>query len=277
VSFSGIDGAGKSTQIRSLCNFLTAAGFRVRLLVFWEDVATLARLREFISHAAFKGDRGIGSPAKPLNRRDKNVRSWYMTAFRFLLYFLDAVWLTLLVAKIRGDAEVAIFDRYIYDELANLELNNSMTRAYVRLLLRFVPTPDIAYLLDADPVRARERKPEYPLEFLKSNRASYLALNELTGAMTVIGPLSRSEVEQAVLRETLKKLPPALHASPSRPFSGTLANNEPVRPSDSGNSVCRLPSHTACTGRMTMSTHTDPGRALPKPNYPGASDVVHRH
>jgi thymidylate kinase len=210
VSFSGIDGAGKSTQIRKLCTFLTAAGFRVRLLAFWEDVATLARLREFIGHAAFGGDRGVGSPAKPVNRRDKNVRSWYMTPARFLLYFLDAVWLRLLVAKTRREeAEVAIFDRYLYDELANLELNNPITQAYVRLLLKFVPRPDIAYLLDADPIRARERKPEYPLEFLHSNRASYLALNQLTGTMTVIGSLSRSEVEQTVLREALKKLSPA--------------------------------------------------------------------
>src|SRR4029077_9890265 len=91
VGFSGIDGAGKSTQIRKLCTFLTAAGFRVRLLAFWEDVATLACLREFIGHAAVGGDRGGRSRAQPVNRRDKNVRSWYMPPARFLLYFLDAV------------------------------------------------------------------------------------------------------------------------------------------------------------------------------------------
>src|SRR4029077_3421662 len=87
VGFSGIDGAGKSTQIRKLCTFLTAAGFRVRLLAFWEDVSSVARLRESIGHAAVGGRRGGGSPAKPVKRRDKNVRSWYMTPARFLLYF----------------------------------------------------------------------------------------------------------------------------------------------------------------------------------------------
>ena len=75
VSFSGIDGAGKSTQIDALCRSLRARGFQCVLYTFWDDIVAFSKLRERISLRAFKGDEGIGSPAKPIVRRDKNVSS----------------------------------------------------------------------------------------------------------------------------------------------------------------------------------------------------------
>lgn len=202
VSFSGIDGAGKSTQIETLQTRLNEVGVSVLLVTFWNDVARLTHIREVAGHTLFKGDKGVGTPTRPVNRRDKNVQSWQMTVVRFCLYFVDAISLRIVVAKTRSaDADVVIFDRYLYDELANLSLHNRLARAYVRLLLMFVPQPDISYLLDADPVLARARKPEYPLEFLFDSRASYLALSELVGGMTIIAPQPVQDVERQVLRE----------------------------------------------------------------------------
>ena len=201
VSFSGVDGAGKSTQIENLRTRLNEAGFRVLLITFWNDVARLKRIREVTGHTLFKGEKGVGTPEKPVNRRDKNVQSWYMTPVRFCLYFLDAIWLTVVVGKSHGSgADVVIFDRYVYDELANLSLRNRVARAYVQVLLKLVPQPDISYLLDTDPNEARARKPEYPLEFLHSSRASYLALSQLVGGMTVIASQPVHDTERQVLR-----------------------------------------------------------------------------
>jgi thymidylate kinase len=200
VSFSGIDGAGKSTQIQALCAEMRKEGRRVRVIRFWDDIAKLTNLREATGHKIFKGDKGIGSPSAPINRRDKNVRSWPMTMVRLFIYFIDALSVRSEVKKaLSSEDDLIIFDRYIYDELANLTLRNPVIRAYVRLIARFVPKPQIAYLLDADPVKARERKPEYPLEFLYTNRQSYLALTELVGGMTVIAPMPAHQVERAVL------------------------------------------------------------------------------
>jgi thymidylate kinase len=209
VSFSGIDGAGKSTQIEILRDRLKQAGFQVSLLAFWDDVAMLTRVRQFSGHTLFKGEKGVGAPDKPVNRQDKNVRSWYMTAVRFALYFLDALSLCFVVAKQRrSNADVIIFDRYLHDELANLALNNGLSRIYAGLLLTMTPHPDVAFFLNADPAQARERKPEYPLDFLHQNRAAYLTLSTMGGGMTVIPHLPVAEVADRILEETFKKLSP---------------------------------------------------------------------
>jgi len=207
VSFSGIDGSGKSTQIEALCLRLKERGLRVLLVRFWDDVAMLTRIRERTGHTIFKGDKGVGSPLRPISRRDKNVRSPYMTCVRLFLYFIDALSVRVAVDKASSSgAEVVIFDRYAYDELVNLTLSNPVIRAYVRTIMRIVPRPDISYLLEADPAKARARKPEYPLEFLHSNQQSYLTLSDIVGGMTVIAPMEIEDVKRAVFMHTQKKM-----------------------------------------------------------------------
>jgi thymidylate kinase len=205
ISFSGIDGAGKSTQIEKLCAHLRDSGLSFQLISFWESAARFTGLRENAGRAVFGGDRGVGTPAAPINRRDKNVRSWMMTCVRLLLYFADAVSLRLLIGRARASGvDALIFDRYIYDELANLPLQNPLVRIYSRAIAALTPKPDVRFLLDADPARARARKPEYPLEFLHINRRSYFMLGELIGGFTIIAPAPIREVEKEILECALK-------------------------------------------------------------------------
>jgi len=214
VSFSGIDGAGKSTQIEALRNRLEAAGLSVRTLTFWDDVACFKGMREHAGHTLFGGDKGVGTPEKPINRRDKNVSSRVMTLIRWGMYFADAVSLRFAVRRALASADFLICDRYTWDELANLKLHWWLTRMYVRFIARIVPRPDVSFVLDADPILARARKPEYPLDFLYRSRESYLTLSGLVGRITVVAPGPVGEVEAAILSHIDCRKPPGSQPNP---------------------------------------------------------------
>lgn len=205
VSFSGIDGAGKTTQIGNLRELVERLGLRYQMLTLWDDAVVGCRYREGFVHRVYGSEKGIGEPDKPVNRQDKNVRRWYLTIARHLLYLADAIHLRLVVNHaMRSGADVIIVDRYIYDELANLPLERGLSRAFIRFVSLIVPRPNVAYLLDADPEAAHARKPEYPVDFMHKCRRAYFKLSRLLKTMTIIPPLSlpdaRREIEQAFMR-----------------------------------------------------------------------------
>lgn len=199
ISFSGMDGAGKSTQISNLRAYAEDLGLHVTQLAFWDDVVVLKPYRESFVQKVFKSEPGIGSPEKSVERRDKNVRGWHMNVVRHGLYLLDAAHLRGVAGRARSSgADLVIMDRFIYDELANLPLENPVTRAYIRAVTKMVPQPDVSFVLDADPVAARARKPEYPVDFLQKCRASYLQLAELLGNITVVPALGLADARHFI-------------------------------------------------------------------------------
>jgi thymidylate kinase len=233
ISFSGIDGAGKSTQIANLCAFLSAAGLRVQVVTFWDDVVVLRSLRESAGHRVFRGDRGVGSPEAPIRRRDKNVRSPLMTFLRLGLYWLDAVSFARSVARARSSgAGVVIFDRCLYDELANLDLRFRFTRAFVRFVMRIAPRLDLSFVLDADPDQAQRRKPEYPLDFVRGNRIAYLRLSEFLGGLIVIPPLPLQTAKNAVVRQVLSAFFPRTLQTLGREYSAPADAFSPQKQMD---------------------------------------------
>ena len=100
ITFSGIDGAGKTTQIEYLSSFLKNQRLRVLRLSFWDDVAVWSKMRAGV------GDRTVdpghadrmGEPSfSP--RNNKHIRKWYLNAARAGFYMLDVARLHRLLAR----------------------------------------------------------------------------------------------------------------------------------------------------------------------------------
>lgn len=200
ISFSGLDGSGKSTQIDNLMAHLHKLGMKTVRLAFWDDVVVGTKYREGFVHKVYGSEQGVGEPGKPVNRKDKNVRKWYLSLARHGLYLLDAIHLCEVVARARrGDPDVVIVDRYIYDQLANLPLDHVASRWFARAVHAFVPRPDVAYVLDADVEAARARKPEYPVEFMHKSRAAYMKLAEILRTLTVVPALALDDAKATVV------------------------------------------------------------------------------
>jgi thymidylate kinase len=204
ISFSGIDGAGKSTQIEKLRSYLLDAGVTVRELTFWDDVVMFPRLRSGFSRMVLQSDGSVGTPDRPANRNDKNAQSWPLLLGRAALYIFDVMNLRRIVAKkLSQDGGVVIFDRYIYDQLAAMPMDSWLARSYAKALLKLSPRPDLSYVLDAVPEEARARKPEYPVDFMHRQRRSYMQLRQIAG-LQIIPAGGPEEVHAAILERFQK-------------------------------------------------------------------------
>ncbi len=196
ISFSGIDGAGKSTQIDYLKTYLEEQGLRVLLLTFWDNVAVFSRIRGGV------GQRTAPAPAAEgafLPRNNKHIRKWYLSTARAGFYILDVVQLHRLLADPHVESyDVVIFDRYVYDQIANIYSKSALARLYSKLLLKQTPAPDLAFIIDADPDAAFARKPEYPLDFVHKNQQDFLNLRELVPQMIVVSPGSPEEMREKI-------------------------------------------------------------------------------
>ena len=198
ITFSGIDGSGKSTQIEKLREYLGVEGIPVRQLAFWDQVAVFRRARSGFSRHVLQSDGSVGSPERPAARRDKNLQSWPLFVGRTALHLIDVINLRRVVKRERAQEGVIIFDRYIYDQLAALPIERWWARMFARLLLQIAPKADLSFVLDAIPEEARARKPEYPLEFMRKYRSSYLELQALAG-LELIAAGDPQDVHSAVV------------------------------------------------------------------------------
>src|SRR5208337_4792940 len=139
------------------------------------------------------------SESSLIPKNSKHVRKWYLTAARSGFYMLDVARLCRLLASqpIRN-SDVVIFDRYIYDQIANVYSRFFVARTYIKALLKLTPAPDLAFILDASPDAAFARKPEYPLEFMYRNRRNFLRLRELAPQLIVISAASAEDVTREI-------------------------------------------------------------------------------
>ena len=200
ITFSGIDGAGKTTQIGHLTESLQKQGLRVLRLSFWDDVAVCSTLRAEAGDRAVDCAHANGTAPPPFAaKNNKHIRKWYLTAARSGLYILDVVRLRRLLASQQArNFDVVIFDRYIYDQVANVDSQSFPALAYCKALLKRAPAPDLALVLDASPSAAFARKPEYPLEFMIKNRQSFLRLRELVPQLIVVSAAKEEEVRSEI-------------------------------------------------------------------------------
>jgi dTMP kinase len=157
IAFEGLDQSGKQTQAEMLRDRLTAAGRRVRLLSFPDYATAIGQEIRLALH----GSRDYGPDVMQL------------------LYIANRYEWKARIVQERERGTILVCDRYMASSVAYGEAHG-LDGEWLQQIQRFLPQPDITFLLDIAPeVSARRKtadrdKYERDLALLARVRASYL-------------------------------------------------------------------------------------------------------
>lgn len=191
ITFSGLDGAGKSTLIQWLVSRLQRDGVRVTTLHINTAVGLYAYarfLRDGVralfarrngtdgAHRVSPSGGYVAAPApgpgvRGMLRRIRRAIIW-SKRLRQVIYLIDLLlfaFYRLYIEKLRR--RVLIMDRYFYDSLVDVADDRNWKS--IRLLERLTPVPDLAILLDVPPEQANRRKQEQPFSYLERRWRAY--------------------------------------------------------------------------------------------------------
>jgi len=174
VTFSGLDGSGKSTQIAMLVTWLRDNAIDYRI-VETHRLTLYSMLGRFIKARWPSAGRSLVQEHYDLHRKSRRRR--FVGYLRGVFFWIDiitfSVWVKLILDR-RG--RIVLCDRSLFDEAIQLAyLDFSSVDGLVRRL-RKCPAVDCAFYLLVSPETAYARKPEYPSNhYSKKNRLYVLA------------------------------------------------------------------------------------------------------
>ena len=187
ITFSGLDGAGKSTLIDFLQGALERQRRQVVVLHLNDQVGVYAALRWLRDRARGRRVDEL-APGAPDPRSQKlqraPARGWrgrlgrlrtgllWNKPLRRVLYPIDLLVFFCYRAyleKVRG--RVLIMDRYFYDTL--VDVANGRDHLWSRLLERLTPRPTVPVFLDITPEESFRRKREFSIEYLRARSEAY--------------------------------------------------------------------------------------------------------
>ena len=156
VTFSGVDGAGKSTIIEIAKNNIQQK-YRKKLIVLRHRPSVLPILSSFKY-----GKKNAEQRAANKLPRQGNNKSKLSSTLRFLYYFADYLFGQIYVYfryVCRG--YIVLYDRYYFDFINDAKRSNiNVNKKLVKFLYNFVYKPDLNFFLYADPEIILSRKKE---------------------------------------------------------------------------------------------------------------------
>jgi thymidylate kinase len=213
ITFSGLDGSGKSTLVEYLKESLERENKQVVVSHMNYDVGLYSFLRWVRTRFA-KTNGGAAETHAP---RDRAFENGFQTktaklryglvwnkGLRFLIYPLDVlIFLCYRLYVERMTQRVLIMDRYFYDTV--VDITGARRSFQTRLLSWLTPAPDLSIYLDCHAEKAFRRKNEYSVDFLNRRRLSYQKLIAGLPRMVVISTDQELDATRLMLAGAIRE------------------------------------------------------------------------
>jgi dTMP kinase len=212
ISFSGIDGSGKSSYAQALKKAFEGCGLKTEYI--WTRVGSLKGFQS-LGKLWLRGKVKSGSPTAIDNSaeyfygmRSYLSKSWRAALWRianiidFCLFYNLKVWFALL------RRQVVICDRFVPDIFTDLYTysDNSKGRFWLKLLSKCLPNPEVSILLDVPPEVALKRsKDKDCLEYLQRQAELYHKIGEVLSMKVVDTDGEFQDICNSLTNEILKR------------------------------------------------------------------------
>jgi thymidylate kinase len=202
ITFSGLDGAGKSTIIGSIVAALEQQHRPVAVLHMNDNIgihAAVRRLRDVVL-----GPRPAG-PRSPNDVPSLRRSTLWNKGIRRILYPIDLfIFFCYRTYLERIRRRVLIMDRYFYDRL--VDVADRRWWWLLRLYERMTPTPALAVYLDASPEECFQRKGEDSVDYLRRRWQAYHVVIPWVAGLVVVDARDLERAEDELRRMVLAHL-----------------------------------------------------------------------
>ncbi|MFF5769639.1 AAA family ATPase [Streptomyces californicus] len=196
IAVSGIDGAGKTTQVKELASWLQDQGIKVQCLLNQSMLPVRRSLDAIAQEDGFSG----------------HLDMLGADTIRLISACAKLAALAPVQDNLQVPGMVTLVDRYTYCQYAAVRLQKADNETYLRRLNRALPIPDLTLFLDVSPEIAQQRIrkrgiDDETLDFLTTYRAAYRSLPEYESFTVLDGDGDLDSVQRRLRTEVQRMLP----------------------------------------------------------------------
>jgi len=193
ITFSGLDGSGKTTLIRCLEKYFDSNKISYNSSSIYGQLSIYAMIRNLRSLSSKDNERA-NTEKKDNSTTYKFFRSRNAKKF-FLL--IDIIILSFVKLYYSFSKKILIIDRYFFDFL--MEVTDDI-RLYQRFVCFLFPTPSLSFFIETDPILAFNRKGEYDIEILTNRRKIYNKIFKYRSIDYIINNNDNTNAEEELIK-----------------------------------------------------------------------------